>query len=122
MGTLVSESTTFASCFRKRTEEMAPRFAVVSRNPLVRSSSYRTRIWNTTPQDYSKLLEPILDGCADVVYGSRFLGGPKRVHYFWHYVGNELLTLLSNMVTNLNLSDMERGSGRHSGEIQSLRV
>jgi len=59
------------------------------------------------PRDYPKLLEPILDGRADVVYGSRFLGGPQRVHYFWHYVGNKLLTLLSNMLTNLNLSDME---------------
>ena len=52
-------------------------------------------------------MEPILDGRADVVYGSRFLGGPHRVLYFWHYVGNKSLTLLSNMLTNLNLSDME---------------
>jgi len=59
------------------------------------------------PRDYGKLLEPILDGRADVVYGSRFLGGPQRVHYFWHYVGNKVLTLLSDMVTNLKLSDME---------------
>jgi glycosyltransferase involved in cell wall biosynthesis len=59
------------------------------------------------PKEYPKLLEPILDGRADVVYGSRFLGGPQRVHLFWHYVGNKLLTLFSNMVTNLNLTDME---------------
>jgi glycosyltransferase involved in cell wall biosynthesis len=53
------------------------------------------------PPDYSKLLEPIVDGQADVVYGSRFLGGPPRVHYFWHYVANRLLTLLSDIFTNL---------------------
>lgn len=59
------------------------------------------------PADYGALLEPILDGRADVVYGSRFLGGPHRVLYFWHYVGNRLITLLSNTLTNLNLTDME---------------
>src|ERR1700733_2873183 len=59
------------------------------------------------PRDYSKLLEPILDGRADVVYGSRFLGGPQRVHYFWHYCGNKFLTLLSDVFTNLKLTDME---------------
>lgn len=59
------------------------------------------------PREYPVLLEPILDGRADVVYGSRFLGGPHRVLFFWHYVGNKFLTLLSNMLTNLNLSDME---------------
>jgi glycosyltransferase involved in cell wall biosynthesis len=59
------------------------------------------------PKDYRRLLEPILDGRADVVYGSRFLGGPQRVHFFWHYVGNKFLTLLSDMFTNLNLTDME---------------
>jgi glycosyltransferase involved in cell wall biosynthesis len=60
------------------------------------------------PADYGVLLRPILDGKADVVYGSRFLGGPyMRVHLFWHYVGNRLLTLLSNAFTNLNLTDME---------------
>jgi len=59
------------------------------------------------PRDYPKLLEPIVDGRADVVYGSRFLGGPQRVHYFWHYVGNKMLTLLSDVFTNLNLTDME---------------
>lgn len=60
------------------------------------------------PEDYPLLLEPILEDRADVVYGSRFMGsGPHRVLYFWHYVGNRFLTLLSNMVTNLNLTDME---------------
>jgi glycosyltransferase involved in cell wall biosynthesis len=59
------------------------------------------------PRDYPKLLEPILDGRADVVYGSRFLGGPQRVHYFWHYVANKMLTLLSDIFTNLKLTDME---------------
>jgi glycosyltransferase involved in cell wall biosynthesis len=60
------------------------------------------------PLEYPRLLAPILDGKADVVYGSRFLGeGPHRVLFFWHYVGNRLLTLLSNMFTNLNLTDME---------------
>ena len=59
------------------------------------------------PRDYPKLLEPIIDGRADVVYGSRFLGGPQRVHYFWHYVANKVLTLLSDIFTNLKLTDME---------------
>jgi glycosyltransferase involved in cell wall biosynthesis len=60
------------------------------------------------PMEYSKLMAPIVEGRADVVYGSRFMGGdPHRVHLFWHYVGNRILTLLSNMFTNLNLTDME---------------
>lgn len=59
------------------------------------------------PREYPVLLRPILEGKADVVYGSRFLGGPHRVLYFWHYVGNTAITLLSNMFTNLNLTDME---------------
>jgi glycosyltransferase involved in cell wall biosynthesis len=60
------------------------------------------------PDEYPKLLKPILEGKADVVYGSRFVGGePHRVLYFWHYVGNSMLTLLSNMLTDLNLTDME---------------
>jgi len=60
------------------------------------------------PKEYPHLLEPILTGHADVVFGSRFLGGgAHRVVYFWHYVGNKLLTILSNMMTNLNLTDME---------------
>ena len=61
------------------------------------------------PSDYCILIEPILDGRADVVYGSRFLGGPHRVLFFWHYVGNMILTTWSNMFTNLNLTDMETG-------------
>jgi glycosyltransferase involved in cell wall biosynthesis len=59
------------------------------------------------PKEYPSLLAPILDGRADVVYGSRFQGGSHRVMFFWHYVGNKLLTTLSNMVSNLNLTDME---------------
>jgi glycosyltransferase involved in cell wall biosynthesis len=59
------------------------------------------------PADYPKLLGPILDGRADVVYGSRFLGGPHRVLNFHHYVANRALTTLSNVLTNLNLTDME---------------
>jgi len=61
------------------------------------------------PSDYGTLLEPILDGRADVVYGSRFLGGPHRVLFFWHSVGNMVLTTFSNMLTNVNLTDMETG-------------
>lgn len=61
------------------------------------------------PRDYPQLLQPILDDQADVVYGSRFLGGPHRVLFFWHSVGNRFLTMLSNMLTDLNLSDMETG-------------
>ena len=60
-----------------------------------------------TPDDYGKLIQPIVDGNADVVFGSRFLGGPHRCHLFWHYVINKGLTTFSNMLTNLNLSDME---------------
>ena len=60
------------------------------------------------PSDYKRLLKPIVEGFADVVYGSRFIGSEeKRVLYFWHMIGNKLLTLLSNMLTNLNLTDME---------------
>jgi glycosyltransferase involved in cell wall biosynthesis len=59
------------------------------------------------PRDYPALLEPIMDGRADVVYGSRFSAGPQRVHYFWHYVANRILTLISDVMTNLKLSDME---------------
>ena len=61
------------------------------------------------PRDYHKLLEPIEQGVGDVVYGSRFLGGPHRVLFFWHYVGNRVLTTLSNIFTNLNLSDVWTG-------------
>ena len=55
------------------------------------------------------MLVPILDGRAEVVYGSRFLGGPHRVLFFWHYIGNKFLTLLCNALSNLNLTDMETG-------------
>ena len=62
------------------------------------------------PRDYAELLSPIENGEADVVFGSRFVGGrPHRVVYFWHMVGNRMLTLLSNIFTNINLSDMETG-------------
>ncbi len=60
------------------------------------------------PNEYNKLLQPVLDGFADVVYGSRFMGGkPHRILFFWHSIGNKFLTFLSNMFTNLNLTDME---------------
>jgi glycosyltransferase involved in cell wall biosynthesis len=61
------------------------------------------------PRDYDRLLEPIRDGRADVVYGSRFKGDSGRVLFFWHSVGNKFLTTLSNMLTNLNFTDMETG-------------
>ena len=62
------------------------------------------------PRDYPKLLQPILEGKADVVYGSRFIGGDShRVLFFWHMIGNKVLTFFSNMLTNLNLTDMETG-------------
>lgn len=60
------------------------------------------------PEEYNILLKPILDGFADVVYGSRFMGGrPHRILFFWHSIGNKMLTFISNMFTNLNLTDME---------------
>jgi len=60
------------------------------------------------PEEYNLLLKPILNGFADVVYGSRFIGGnPHRISFFWHTIGNKFLTFLSNMFTNLNLTDME---------------
>ena len=59
------------------------------------------------PGEYPRLMAPILEGRADVVYGSRFLGGEHRVLLYWHFVGNKFLTTLSNMLTNLNLTDME---------------
>jgi glycosyltransferase involved in cell wall biosynthesis len=70
------------------------------------------------PNEYSLLLQPILEGKADVVYGSRFAGGqPHRVHLFWHMVGNKLLTLLSNALTNLNLTDMETCYKMFTGQV-----
>ena len=76
------------------------------------------------PQEYPRLLAPILDNKADVVYGSRFMGGgPHRVVYFWHCVGNRFLTLLSNMFTNINLTDMETCyKVFRSGIIKSIRI
>tara|TARA_Y100000591_G_scaffold245450_1_gene216386 strand:+ start:798 stop:1592 length:795 start_codon:yes stop_codon:yes gene_type:complete len=59
------------------------------------------------PKEYTSLIKPIYEDKADVVYGSRFIGGTHRVLYFWHYVGNKILTVLSNMFSNLNLTDME---------------
>ena len=63
------------------------------------------------PSEYYKLLKPIIEGRADVVYGSRFIGGtgPKRLHMFWHQVANKILTLTTNIFTNLNMTDMETG-------------
>ena len=59
------------------------------------------------PVEYPQLIKPIVDGRADVVYGTRFTGGTHRVLFFWHYLGNKILTLFSNMLSNLNLTDME---------------
>ncbi|MCU0622773.1 MAG: glycosyltransferase family 2 protein [Gemmatimonadaceae bacterium] len=69
------------------------------------------------PSDWPVLLQPILDGKADAVFGSRFLGGPHRVLYFWHSVGNAVLTTYSNMLTNLNLTDMETCYKAMRGEL-----
>ena len=70
-----------------------------------------------SPTDWPVLLQPIIDGRADAVFGSRFLGGPHRVLYFWHSVGNRLLTLISNMFTNVNLTDMETCYKAIRGEV-----
>jgi len=69
------------------------------------------------PRDYPKLLAPILEGKADVVYGSRFTGSPRRVLFFWHQLANKFLTLASNIVTNLNLTDMETGYKAFRAEV-----
>lgn len=75
------------------------------------------------PADYPQLIAPILDGRADAVFGTRFSGGTKRVLLFWHRVGNGLLTLLSNMLTNLNLTDMETGAKAFRGDvIRGMRI
>jgi glycosyltransferase involved in cell wall biosynthesis len=76
------------------------------------------------PSDYGKLLVPILEGHADVVFGSRFMGGqPHCVLYFWHMVGNRLITLFSNMMTNLNITDTETGLKLFRCEvIQSIEI
>ncbi|MCZ6690678.1 MAG: glycosyltransferase family 2 protein [Planctomycetota bacterium] len=75
------------------------------------------------PRDYTVVLAPMLEGKADAVFGSRFLGGPHRVLFYWHYVGNKLLTLWSNMFTNLNLTDMETCyKGFRADVIRSIRL
>ena len=75
------------------------------------------------PAEYVKLIQPIVDGRADVVYGSRFIGNVTRVHLFWHRVANGLLTLLSNICTNLNLTDMETGYKVFRREVvQSIQI
>jgi glycosyltransferase involved in cell wall biosynthesis len=76
------------------------------------------------PQEYPRVIGPILDGKADVVYGSRFMGGfPHRVVYYWHMVGNQVLTMLSNMFTNINLTDMETCYKAFRREvIQSIQI
>jgi glycosyltransferase involved in cell wall biosynthesis len=77
-----------------------------------------------SPEDYSALLEPLMSGEADAVVGSRFMGGrPHRVLFFWHMVGNKFLTLLSNMLTNVNLTDMETGYKAFKAPlIKSIRI
>ena len=75
------------------------------------------------PKEYPQLIKPILDGKADVVFGSRFSGATHRVLYFWHRVGNGLFTFMSNMFTNLNLTDMETGYKAFRREvIQSINI
>ena len=75
------------------------------------------------PADWPVLLQPLIDGKADAVFGSRFLGGPHRVLFFWHYVANKALTTLSNMFTNVNLTDMETCYKAMRGEIaRSLKL
>ena len=75
------------------------------------------------PEEYPKLLKPIIGGHADVVYGSRFLGGPHRVMFFWHYLGNRFLTLISNLLNDLNLTDMETGYKVFSADaLEGIRI
>lgn len=75
------------------------------------------------PAEYPRLIQPIIDGRADVVYGTRFTGGVVRVHLFWHRVANGMLTLFSNICTNLNLTDMETGYKVFRREVvQSIRI
>jgi glycosyltransferase involved in cell wall biosynthesis len=69
------------------------------------------------PKEYPNLIDPILEGKADVVYGSRFLGGPHRVLFFWHCIGNKIITTFANMLSNLNLTDMETGHKAFRREI-----
>jgi len=75
------------------------------------------------PSEYPRLIGPIMEGKADVVYGSRFLGGPHRVLFFWHAVGNKIITTLSNMLTDLNLTDMETGYKAFRAEVvKKIRI
>ncbi|MBF6568739.1 MAG: glycosyltransferase family 2 protein [Candidatus Binataceae bacterium] len=75
------------------------------------------------PRDYRVMLEPLIDGRADMVFGSRFLAGPHRVLFFWHYLANRLITLLSNMISDLNLSDMETGmKAFRRDKLQTLKL
>ena len=76
------------------------------------------------PREYNLLLEPVLNGSADIVYGSRLIGGkPHRILFFWHSIGNKFLTYLSNMLTNMNLTDMETCYKLFKREIiQGLRL
>jgi len=76
------------------------------------------------PRDYPRLLGPVIEGMADVVYGSRFIGGnPHRILFFWHSIGNKFLTSISNVFTNLNLTDMESGYKLFKREIiQSIKL
>ncbi len=76
------------------------------------------------PREYPRLLSPVIDGMADVVYGSRFMGGkPHRILFFWHSIGNKFLTMISNVFTNLNLTDMESGYKLFKREIiQSIHL
>jgi len=71
------------------------------------------------PAEFPQLLQPLLDGRADVVYGSRFLGGPHRVHMFWHYAANKLFTYMTNVLYNVNLNDM--GTGYKAFRLEVLR-
>lgn len=77
-----------------------------------------------SPEEYPKLLAPIVSGHADVVYGSRFIGSlPHRVMYFWHYLGNKIITLLTNLAANLNLTDIETGAKAFTSEaIRSIAL
>ncbi len=79
---------------------------VAARNPFV---IVQDADLEYDPKDYRNVLAPLVDGRADMVYGSRFLGGPHRVLFFWHYMANRLVTLLSNVFSDLNLTDMETG-------------